>query len=636
MSTKSNQAMMVWKDVWAKLRRNTYKIDIGIIADKDQQLVIADGYLLSICVWSDLCGTLPVSTLMEMTSLLCHETVSDVINRYSDLDNLLIQGLSEVDYVDFIRSHFKRVTEVYPHSGKWTWLLTKTLVLLSGTCDSDVSVFKTLHQIFTFISRLTIPGRQDLMDEAETSFLQQEIQLGTLYPLVGLPLQEIMNNWFPNTIDTYERLYSNWIPGHGNGSVAEGNLDIGDKYHELRRDDRLDDLDTLTGGLGYPRFIPKGLDRTAKVQFVPKNASKLRTICMEPATLQFYQQGCFRSLNGYICSHPYLRRRIDLRHPEINSEWARVGSIDGSMATIDLSSASDSVSWSLVRSAFDGTPLLPMLEATRSDYECLPSGRRFRTRKFAPMGSALCFPIECIVFCSIVEYAIKQVGGSPKHSHYCVYGDDIVVETKWALPVITALLDFGFTVNTNKSYYTVSHLNFRESCGGEYVLGEDVAPVKIPRNFRGIDKTLCLADADRYEGLIDLANRLRPISPTGRRIIIQCLNNLPRWARPKFVAIGENGGIQSDTATNFRLECRRFVDPQVTPNNRYQRTMYRHGCRKHPVGTIIEEDEDIRLYECLRAMAVAPDSDLIDRDGDTFIDHLGRDHTARRLTSRWS
>jgi hypothetical protein len=264
----------------------------------------------------------------------------------------------------------------------------------------------------------------------------------------------------------------------------------------------------------------------------------------------------------------------------------------------------------------------------------MPGGEILRTKKFAPMGSALCFPVECIIFAAIVEYAIDRAGDPPKRSLYCVYGDDIVVETEYAEGVISALEEFGFTVNRDKSFYTITHLNFRESCGGEFLFGDDVAPVRIPRRFRGIRPDKCLADAGHYEGLIDLANSLRTVSPTARLMILQVLNHLPKWARPLYVAIGEEGGIESPQPTNYRNYIREFVDPQVTSNIPYQRTMVKHGAAKPQRGKVVEEDEDIRLYECLRAMAESPDDREV--EGDTFIDHQDEGPRGRRLTSRWS
>jgi hypothetical protein len=633
MSTHINQEMIFWKDVLAKLRRHTWQLDDDQAVAASDQYIVADGFTVMLCVMSDVCGTLPAHVIDGIIHLITHETVTCVIKRFSDLDGILIEEI-QTDFEKDLVEQFKPVLGVYPHAGRWTWVLASMYHQCALNLCEPIRIFKALHQSFAFIQRLTLRQRRDLEKDAEQSYLEKEVELSYQYPLIGLPLNHTMRRWFPDSIKTYERLYGEWIPSHGNGSVAEGNLSIGEKYHELRRDMDLDYLDHLTGGLGFPRYIPSGLDRTAKVVFVPKNALKLRTICMEPAMLQFQQHAAMRSVVRYIHHHPYLSRRIDLRHPEINADMARIGSFDGSYATIDLSSASDSVSLALVRSAFDGTPLYDLLMCLRSTKTQYAEKWRITTKKYAPMGSALCFPVECLIFCSIVEWAIQKAGGAPERSNYCVYGDDIVVETEYAAAVITALELFGFSVNKSKSYYQIRVLNYRESCGGEYILGEDVTPVRIGRRFAGLHDLR--GDASHYLGAIDLANNLKDCSTHGRLLIISVLNDLPRWARPLFVDIGEGGGIESPTPTNFHLHKKVFVDPVTTPDLPYQRTRYQHGGTRASKGKIVTEDEDIRLYECLRAMAANPDRDLIENDQETWIDHQDTPQTVRRLTGVWT
>jgi hypothetical protein len=633
MSTHLNQEMTFWKAVLAKLRRCAWQLDDDrAVSDEDRSLV-ADSYTLMLCVQSDVCDTLPLAVIETIISLITRETVIDVVSRYAELDSILIDAI-QTDFADDLVKQFKPALGKFPHVGRWTWVLASMYHQCVLSLREPICVFRALHTCFSFIQRMTLSKREDLEKLAEESYLQKEEELQVQYPLIGLPLNHTMRCWFPDSITTYERLYGDWVPAHGNGSVAEGNLSVGEKYHELRMDSDLEYLDLLTGGLGYPRLIPPGLDRTAKVVFVPKSALKLRTICMEPAMLQFQQHAAMRALVRYIDRHPYLSTRIDLAHPEHNAEMARIGSIDGSYATIDLSAASDSVSLALVRSAFDGTPLYDILMCLRSTHTRYGDSWRIRTLKYAPMGSALCFPVECLIFCAIVEWAIRRAGGDPRRSDYCVYGDDIVVETEYASAVTTALELFGFSVNMSKSYYTERVLNYRESCGGEYILGEDVAPVRISRRFAGLSGLL--GDASHYLGAIELANNLLGRCPHARLLIIQALNDLPRWARPMFVDIGLGGGIQSPTPTNFHLQQQVFVDPVTTPKLPYQRTRYRHGGVRASKGKIVEEDEDIRLYECLRSMAGAPDRDLLEHDQETWIDHQDTPHSVRRLTGVWS
>lgn len=269
---------------------------------------------------------------------------------------------------------------------------------------------------------------------------------------------------------------SNLVPCHGTGSVAEGSLTKYEKYLELRDDTYL----RIVLGQYWREYYPCGskgeLVRTSRTIFVPKTFSKLRTISMEPTTLQYFQQGVMSRLYSFIDRHPYMGRRIKLGDQTQNQEFALRGSIDGSLSTIDLSAASDSVSWSLVKAVFAGTPLLKWLYATRSKRTLLPDGSTLDLRKFAPMGSALCFPVQCLIFAALIEHVSQQWCYTSKRVRpdYSVYGDDMVVNHVITEDVISALLSIGFLVNVDKTYTSGP---FRESCGKDYYEGFDVSSV---------------------------------------------------------------------------------------------------------------------------------------------------------------
>jgi hypothetical protein len=57
-----------------------------------------------------------------------------------------------------------------------------------------------------------------------------------------------------------------------------------------------------------------------------------------------------------------------------------------------------------------------------------------------------------------------------------VYGDDIIVPSEWYHLAVEGLTLSGFAVNDAKSFYRGP---FRESCGGDYLNGKDVVPVRL-------------------------------------------------------------------------------------------------------------------------------------------------------------
>lgn len=652
MSAGKNQELSFWEALRAKLGDHRYCINSDKIASERQNAIIADAYWLMLSVWSDVCGTLPQGFHGKACSALARIPVVDLVQVLKDLDRTAIELIRFKGNLDTIVP-FKRVLlqgGIDAHVRGVILDMISSVIVRSQR--DDISAFKDLHQIFCFIGRLNLPDREDLEEEAEMAYLsQQEAMDCFVYPVETIFVKRIIDDWFPNTVETYEALYGDWVPRHGDGSVAEGNLDIADKYLSFKKDADLEYFDLLTGGLGFPRPIPEGLVRTSKVQFVPKSATSLRTISAEPAILQFYQQGCMRSIYRYIGSHRYLRRRIDTSFPERNRGYAYLGSYDGEFSTIDLSAASDSVTWSLVSYLFRDTPLYPMLACTRSTVTELPDGKKVQQRSFAPMGSSLCFPVECIVFSAITEASIMAAGGRPQNSDYCVYGDDIVVEGKYDREVMDFLVALNFTVNEDKSFtYSEREIfPFRESCGGEYVHGHDVTPLRIPRRFAGLSVKSILGNGAMYEGLIDLANSMFMSFPLGRRLILSALLNLPKWGRPLFVEVGEEGGVISTQPSNFHLLKREFVDPITTPGpkgrhtNWYQRTRYKHGINRAERYILDPEVEDLKLYEILRRSASdGTDHDILwsllpkDNDGRTFIRRQDHGPTAGRLASGWT
>lgn len=75
------------------------------------------------------------------------------------------------------------------------------------------------------------------------------------------------------------------------------------------------------------------------------------------------------------------------------------------------------------------------------------------------MGSAVCFPVEALVFYCYAKAALELEGCT---SPVFVYGDDVLVPTRHAEKIIECMEHFGFVVNKNKTFI---HGHFRESCG---------------------------------------------------------------------------------------------------------------------------------------------------------------------------
>ena len=129
-----------------------------------------------------------------------------------------------------------------------------------------------------------------------------------------------------------------------------------------------------------------------RITTVPKNAKTDRVIAIEPVLNMFLQKG----IGGVIRSE--LRRvGINLNDQAPNQRLAKEGSITGQWATIDLSAASDSIAYELVRCLLP-SDWFAALELCRSSVGILPSGEKIFYQKFSSMGNGYTFELESLIF----------------------------------------------------------------------------------------------------------------------------------------------------------------------------------------------------------------------------------------------
>jgi hypothetical protein len=142
------------------------------------------------------------------------------------------------------------------------------------------------------------------------------------------------------------------------------------------------------------------------------------------------------------------------------------------VATLDLKEASDRVSLELVRLLFP-EHICAYLESCRSLATVLPCGRELLLRKFAPMGSSLCFPIMALTI-----WALLYAAAPDEDTRKCilVYGDDVIVPRGYSRDTIETLEAFGLLVNASKS---CTKGLFRESCGLDAFRGFEVTPLRL-------------------------------------------------------------------------------------------------------------------------------------------------------------
>jgi len=208
-----------------------------------------------------------------------------------------------------------------------------------------------------------------------------------------------------------------------------------------------------------------------RLDFVPKSYKTDRSIVVEPMLNQMVQLG----IGDYIAARLRMSG-IDLRDQSRNKSLAREGSISGDLATLDLSSASDTVSKLLVLDLlpYDWFDFLSTYRTSVVEFD----GMQLRQQMFSSMGNGFTFALESLIFYAL-SWASTESGLRDRVS---VYGDDIIVPTSSYESLVEVLNAVGFIPNRSKSFATGP---FRESCGGDYLRGIDIRPCYIKGPLSG-------------------------------------------------------------------------------------------------------------------------------------------------------
>ena len=379
-------------------------------------------------------------------------------------------------------------------------------------------------------------------------------------------------------------------PKHGSGKTADrlfGNAKFDNREWTERLDRVFPVMDWLVPTYKHLEVLDRvsilepGNERPVRVVTVPKTLKTPRIIAMEPTCMMYAQQALHERILELLPRDEILGKLMDYSTQIPNQELARKGSRDGSLATLDLSAASDRVSNQHVRALLSAWPsLAEAVDASRSRKADVRGHGVLRLAKFASMGSALCFPFEAMVFTTIVFLGIQDELGRPLtrkdiksfHGKVRVYGDDIIVPTHMVTSVMKRLSSFGMVVNTAKSYGTGK---FRESCGADFFDGHDVSVVRVKEEFptsrkhvEGLVSTVSLRnhlwDRGWYncaEYLDKILGRVLPVYP----VIPRNSSALGRWS---FDAVNI-GGMHEDYQVPTLRACVATHVPLASPVSGY-------------------------------------------------------------------
>lgn len=422
----------------------------------------------------------------------------------------------------------------------------------SYCCETAASALRGLRQLLFMFYKLELPPTEDQINEVISNFKDTDAGIAD-----GPRLEEktLLNSSYPSVLRLARSLIHSVLcnadplsgkPKHGPGVVATG--ERSSEKHRFSRFYRAlarfyDYNDWFYYNAGH---LAENLDDflaleeleagTAKVVLVPKDSRGPRLISCEPLEYQWIQQAQLSVLVEHIESHPLTRGLVNFTDQGVNRSLSLSSSLNEEMVTLDMKEASDRVALWHVEYLFPSN-WVEALRASRSIATRLPSGEILPLKKFAPMGSAFCFPVEALVFWAVstatlivndakstdnafdlslasrdpdrgslgsqldvkegknLIYRVLTRSGRDvfvpdpdslerlvtpslirKRWPVYVYGDDLILRTDNHRLVVEALELVDFKVNMDKC---CTNGPFRESCGCDAYKGIDVTPTRF-------------------------------------------------------------------------------------------------------------------------------------------------------------
>lgn len=216
-----------------------------------------------------------------------------------------------------------------------------------------------------------------------------------------------------------------------------------------------------------------------RLTFVPKNARTHRAITIENDLNIFVQKGIGRM----------IRQRLSNIGVNLDNQWrfhhklvAQATSLG--LSTIDLSSASDTLSFQTVKLFIpdDWFDLLTWARPEKTEYK----GTLHNLEKFSGMGNGYTFELETLIFWCLLEATRRFIGCS---NYVSAFGDDMICSNDVHQHVLTTLDYLGFKVNQEKTFGSG---RFHESCGCDYFDNVPVRPFYLRWGDFNVEKELYL------------------------------------------------------------------------------------------------------------------------------------------------
>lgn len=386
------------------------------------------------------------------------------------------------------------------------------LITKYGSLDSSlkeslyIGLIKDTVQWTRLSSKLKLENPL-LEEEAYQRFEANELRLRDLWSRPD-PIRDEYCESMRRIVDSFidQQNFEVGLGHHGSGAVFEKDCGRSSykKHKELFKfDDRTHYFDKLfqfdLNPMGYESLNAQqteDLSDVCRASTVPKNIEKVRMIAMQAVARMYRQQAI---LDGYYkqwLKSPYLWSHFPIFDRRVNQRLAlkasRMGDRRG-WCTLDLQSASDSVTVHLVKAVLKGRLRAALLTCRSKSV-----GKVRLLATYATMGDATVFPTETILIGAAVQLALNLARTKdPKiPNFFLVFGDDIIApNSPLFLKILHDIFErIGFIINDSKSFINGP---YRESCGVEAYLGHEIQPwyCRIPSEGK-----------ERLESLIGAAN----------------------------------------------------------------------------------------------------------------------------------
>jgi hypothetical protein len=325
---------------------------------------------------------------------------------------------------------------------------------------------------------------------------------------------------------------------------------------------------------------------------VPKSSDIDRVACKEPEINMFLQ----RQAGSFIRKRLKKRAKINLNDQSINQTLAK-HALQLDLATIDLSSASDSISRQLVLNLlpWDWYSLLDDLRVHTTNVD----GTIHQLEMFSSMGNGFTFELESLLFYALTRASAWASGIKGTIS---VYGDDIIAPRKLARRLARVFHWFGFKVNPKKSNWSGK---FRESCGHHFYDSREVTPFYLRGPIRKVSE------------VIRILNRLLVWDGRGYGFFITERAALFHQKWKGIIPLAVHGGQNPDRidalVTGTPPRSRLIWKPKPLLREEYGAYVYWHTVRCSPIDEWVDRDS-LGLDPTQGGRAtIVPQSEWLDR-----------------------